>query len=112
MSVKALAAQRRDGRLISLGKIEHPAGTSTRSSVPSSSHFETVAKLSQYSRAEEAPAALSQYIMTLSRISSRVRTFSGWPSQSVHDQSFSTIHPHSAAGGRRGPGPQGRGRGA
>ena len=34
MSVKRLATQRRDGRMISAGRIEHPVGTVTRSLVP------------------------------------------------------------------------------
>ena len=36
--------------------------------------------------------------MRLSSSSSRVSTFSGWPSQSVQAQNFSTIHAHCASG--------------
>ncbi len=35
---------------------------------------------------------VTQYIITLSRSSSRLSTFSGWPSQSIQAQNFSTIH--------------------
>ena len=54
--------------------------------------------LSQYSRADDAPVAVTQYSITLSSISSRLSAFSGWPSQSVHDQNFSTIQASCAAG--------------
>ena len=40
----------------------------------------------------EAADAVTQYSMTLSSSSSRPRTFSGCPSQSVHAQNFSRIH--------------------
>jgi hypothetical protein len=55
-------------------------------------------KLSQYSRADEAPVPGTQYIMTLSSISSLVRTLTGSPPQSVQDQNFSMIQAHSPAG--------------
>jgi hypothetical protein len=57
-----------------------------------------LAKLSQYSRAEEAPVPGSQYSMMLSSISSRLRALAGSPSQSLHDQNFSTIQAQSPAG--------------
>src|ERR1700732_4973569 len=78
------SAHRRDVRNISLGKIEQPTGTVTESDSASASR-----KLSQYRRAEDAALAGSQYSITLSSSSSRVRTFSGCPSQSVHAQNFS-----------------------
>src|SRR4029077_10442902 len=56
------------------------------------------AMLSQYNRADEAPVPVTQYRVTLSSISSRLSAFSGWPSQSVHDQNFSTIHAACPAG--------------
>ena len=84
--------QRRGARRISLGKAATAVGTSTR---PPSARF---LKLSQYSRAEDAPYAVAQYSMTLSSNSSRVSTFSGWPSQSLHAQNFSTIHAIWATG--------------
>jgi hypothetical protein len=71
--------------------MEQPAGTSIGWSSRSP-------KLSQYSRAEDAPVAGSQWSITLSSNSSRVSAFSGWPSQSVQAQNFSTIHAHCAAG--------------
>ena len=49
-------------------------------------------KLSQYRRAEDAAVPVTQYTITLSSSSSRLSTFSGCPSQSVHAQNFSTIH--------------------
>jgi hypothetical protein len=72
--------------MISLGKAATPVGSSTRSPPPKTR------KLSQYSRADEAADAVAQYSITLSRSSSRVSTFSGRPSQSIHAQNFSTIH--------------------
>ena len=77
--------------MISLGKTETPVGAATESRLPRR-------KLSQYRRADEAPAPGSQYIITLSSSSSRVSTFSGWPSQSVQAQNFSTIQAHWPAG--------------
>ena len=74
-----------------MGKIEQPAGTSTG---PGSGFR----KLSQYSRAEDAPVPGSQYSMMLSSISSRVSTVAGSPSQSVQAQNFSTIQAHWPAG--------------
>jgi hypothetical protein len=47
--------------MISFGKTEQPTGTSTGSN-------RNLRKLSQYSRADEAPVAGSQYSITLSRI--------------------------------------------
>src|SRR5258708_26338604 len=78
------SAHRFDVRNISFGKIEQPTGTVTGS-------VSVRRKLSQYSRADDAALAGSQYTITLSSNSSRVSTFSGWPSQSVHDQNFSRI---------------------
>ena len=74
-----------------MGKIEQPTGTVTG---PGSG----LRKLSQYSRAADAPVPGSQYSMMLSSISSRVSTVAGSPSQSVQAQNFSTIQAHSAAG--------------
>jgi len=68
-----------------LGNAATPVGACTG---PASSIF---LKLSQYSRADEVADAVAQYSITLSSISSRVSTFSGWPSQSVQAQNFSTI---------------------
>ena len=48
--------------------------------------------LSQYRRPEDAPVPVNQYTVTLSSSWSRVKMFSGSPSQSVHCQNFSTIH--------------------
>ena len=64
---------------ISLGKRATPVGTSTRPPPVID------AKLSQYSLAEDAPELVAQYIIALSSSSSRVKTFSGWPSQSLHE---------------------------
>ena len=49
----------------------------------------TLAKLSQYSRADEVALFGSQYSITWSSSSSRVSTFSGWPSQSIQAWYFS-----------------------
>src|SRR5205085_10159718 len=98
MSLKRRSAQRRDGRKISLGKMEHPTGTVTSSRLP-------VRKLSQYMRADDAPVPGIQYSMTLSSSSSLDKMFSGWPLQSVHAQNFSTIHAHWAAGESTSPYP-------
>ena len=65
---------------------------------PDRAAAESLPKLSQYSRADDAPARCSQYSITLSSSSSRVSAFSGWPSQSVHDQNFSRIHAAWPAG--------------
>src|SRR5450755_2360281 len=92
MSVKRRAAQRLEGRGMSLGNIEHPVGTETVSSVPSLNQVEICLKLSQYSRAEEPPVAVSQYRVMLSRSLSRERILDKSPSLSVQDQNFSTIH--------------------
>src|SRR6266498_3024099 len=90
MSRNRLAAQRRDGRCSSLGKIEQPVGTATVSLVGPEIHLFTCLMLSQYRRAEDAPVPGSQYSITLSRSSSRVSTFSGRPSQSVQADRKST----------------------
>ena len=60
MSVKRLAAHRREGRGFSLGKIEHPAGTVTTSVVAPAKRRWTCLKLSQYNRAADAPVPGSQ----------------------------------------------------
>lgn len=60
MSVKRRSAQRRDGRGVSRGKIEQPVGTVMVSTVDSANQLDTSAKLSQYSRADEAPVPVSQ----------------------------------------------------
>jgi hypothetical protein len=49
-----------------LGKIEQPAGTVTVSWILPEIHWLTCRMLSQYSRAEEAPVAGSQYSIRLS----------------------------------------------
>src|ERR1700690_3670967 len=95
MSVNRVSAHRREMRTISFGKIEQPVGTSTEPPDPS---VKLRSKLSQYIRADEAPVAGSQYSITLSRSSSRDRTCSGCPSQSVHAQNFSTTQAHWPAG--------------
>src|SRR6266568_1619720 len=105
MSRKRLAAQRRDGRCSSLGKIEQPVATATVSLVAPEIHRFTCLLLCQYRRAEEAPVPARQYSIPLSSSSSRVSTFSRWPSQSVHDQNFSTIQAHRAAGESTSPYP-------
>src|SRR6266508_2006879 len=105
MSVKRLAAHRRDGRCSSLGKIEQPVGTVTVSFVEPEIHSFTCLMLSQYSRAEEAPVPGSQYSIMLSSSSSRVSTFSGWPSLSVQDQNFSMIQAHRPTGESTSPYP-------
>src|ERR671919_1381346 len=97
MSTKRFSAHRRDGRCSSLGNIEHPVGTATVSIFDPEIHSFTCLMLSQYKRAEEAPAPGNQYIMRLSSSSSRESAFSRWPSQSVHVQNFSMIHAHKAA---------------
>src|SRR5262249_42537089 len=93
MLLKLVSIQRRTGVTISLGNTATPVGTPTlwtdRLSGP---------KPSQYSRADEPAVAVVQYSMTLSRSSSRLSTFSGWPSQSVHAQNFSRIHAAWPAG--------------
>ena len=48
--------------------------------------------------AADAPVPGTQYSIRLSSSLSRVRTFSGWPWQSVQDQNFSTIQAQRAAG--------------
>src|ERR671922_2561280 len=98
MSVKRLSAQRRDGRWSSFGKIEQPVGTVTWSVRGPVIHSFTCLMLSQYRRADEAPVRGSQYSITLSRSSSRVRTLSTCPSLSDQVQSFSTIQAQRAAG--------------
>src|SRR5258708_25289427 len=87
------SAHRRDVRNISLGKIEQPTGTVTGSDSASAPR-----KLSQYRRAEDAAFAGSQYSITLSSNSSRVSTFSGWPSLALQDQNFSNIQVSCPAG--------------
>jgi len=89
--VNRRSIHRRDGRKISPGKIEQPAGTPTASRG-------TVLKLSQYSRADDVAAAGSQENMTLSSSSSLLSTVSGSPPQSAHAQNFSTIQAHCPAG--------------
>ena len=84
-----LSAQDRGVGTISLGKIVQPVG---RVTVFGPSPPNARLKLSQYSRADEAPLPVSQYSMMLSSNSSRVRAFSGWPLQSVQAQNFSKIH--------------------
>ncbi len=79
-----------------MGKIEHPVGTVTGSTAREPLRHRL--KLSQYRRADEAPVPGSQYSITLSSSSSRVSTFSGWPSQSVQARNFSTIQAHRPAG--------------
>ena len=78
--------------MISFGKAAAPVGNSTRTSA------NRERKLSQYSRADDAAEAVSQYSITLSSISSRVSAFSGCPSQSVHAQNFSMIQASCPAG--------------
>src|SRR5215469_14289377 len=77
---------------ISFGNAAMPVGSSTRPKSPKK------VKLSQYIRADDAADAVTQYIITLSTSSSLVSTFSGWPSQSIHDQNFSTIQASWPAG--------------
>src|SRR4051794_5561915 len=98
MSSYCFSAHRRDGRTISFGKTEHPTGTPT---LPPRIRL----KLSQYKRADDAPAPGNQYAITLSSMRSRVNTFSGWPSQSDHAWNFSTIHAHWPAGESTNPYP-------
>src|SRR6266536_4265296 len=98
MSRKRLAAQRRDGRCSSLGKIEQPVAAATVSLVAPEIHRFTCLLLCQYRRAEEAPVPASQYSITSSSSASRVSTFSRLASQSVHDQNFSMIPAHRPAG--------------
>ncbi len=73
---KRCSAQRRELRKISFGNRLIPVGSSTLSRL-------TLAKLSHYSLADEAALFGSQYSITWSSSSSRVNTFSGWPSQSI-----------------------------
>jgi hypothetical protein len=54
MSVKRLSAHRRDGRGLSLGRIERPVGIDTTSVVPAVKMRRTSLTLSQYSRAADA----------------------------------------------------------
>ncbi len=72
--------------MISLGNRATPVGTSTFPPAVNAP------KLSQYSRAEDAPELVAQYSITSSSISSRLKMFSGCPSQSLQAYSFSTIH--------------------
>jgi len=98
MSVKRLAAHRRDGRCNSRGNTEHPTGTSTAASTEPAIHSFTWRMLSQYSRAAEAPVPGSQYSIRLSSRSSLVSTLSSAPEWSVQDQNFSTIQAARKAG--------------
>ena len=54
--------------------------------------------LSQYSRADEVMVWVTQYSITLVISWSRVKQFSGSPSQSLHARNFSTIQASSPAG--------------
>src|ERR1700754_3538452 len=85
VTLYAASHQLRGVRRISFGKAATPVGSSTRPSVTK------LLKLSQYSRADDAPLPVTQYSITLSSNSSRLNTFSGCPSQSAHAQNFSTI---------------------
>jgi hypothetical protein len=60
-------------------------------SAPAPAGLEHLLEALPVGRADEVADAVAQYSITLSSISSRVSTFSGWPSQSVQAQNFSTI---------------------
>ena len=92
LAVPSSSHQPRGARRISLGNAATPVGSVTGSPP------RKLAKLSQYTRADDAPEAVSQYSITLSSNSSRCSTFSGWPSQSIQDQNFSTIQASCATG--------------
>jgi hypothetical protein len=68
-------------RTISLVNTLKPVGTLT--GPPASGKR---SRLSQYRRADDAPVAENQYQLRLSSRSSRLRMFSGCPSQSTHAQ--------------------------
>jgi hypothetical protein len=83
-----------------------PGQRTSRKNPRSPFQWFTCRMLSQYSRAEEAPVPGSQYSITLSSSSSRVSTFSGWPSQSVQAQNcrHRLAHlPASTPSGHTGP---------
>jgi hypothetical protein len=84
--------ERGNGRT-SFGNRATPVGTSTRSAV-----FDWPCMCSQYRRADEVIVPVTQYVITLVSIWSRVNAFSGCPSQSLHVRNFSTIHASSPAG--------------
>ena len=79
----AAAAQRREGRGTSFGKMLHPAGTVIVSPAAVVNHSVTWAMLSQYRRAEEAPVPVSQYKVTLCSTWSAVRIWLRSPGWSV-----------------------------
>ena len=93
MSVWLRAIQRRTGGTISLGNTATPVGMLTGRAA-----LRPAPKLSQYSRADDAALAVTQYSIRLSSSSSRLRMFSGWPSQSVQAQNFSRIQAAWPAG--------------
>src|SRR5689334_8165630 len=101
MSVKRRSAQRREGRGVSL-KTGAPNGVSTVSVCAPVNQSLTVAKLSQYSRVDEAPVPVSQYRLMLSRIWSRLSTANTSPSWSHHSTNFSEIQAHCPAGESKG----------
>jgi hypothetical protein len=78
-------------------KIEQPTG------IVIGSVNRKLSILSQHKRTEEAAVWGSQHNRTLSGISSRVSTFSGCPSQSVHAKNFSNIQASCPAGESVGP---------
>ena len=87
MLANRFSAHRRLMCTISLGNMLKPVGTLTGPPA-----CEKRSRLSQYRRADDAPVAENQYQLTLSSRSSRLKMFSGCPSQSVQAQNFSSIH--------------------
>ena len=68
-------------------------GTSTNGGAPAA-----LCLVSQYRRADDALVWVTQYSMTLVMSWSRVKQFSGWPSQSLQARNFSTIQASRPAG--------------
>lgn len=74
MSANRRSAQRRDVRGFSRGKIEAPTGTVIRSRTSVLKISQISVRLSQYIRTEDAPVPGIQYIIRLSRNTSREMT--------------------------------------
>ena len=69
-----------------------------RSGPPTYSGASRLCWCSQYRRADDVIVCVTQYVITFVISWSRVKTFSGSPSQSLHARNFSTIHASSPAG--------------
>jgi hypothetical protein len=89
----AASIQRRTGGTISCGYTATPVGTVTGNGLRLPGP-----KLSQYSRADDAALAVTQYSIRLSSSASRSITFSGSPPLSVQAQNFSRIQAAWPAG--------------